>query len=677
VDDLSELEDFFANNEKYARSARSQEPVFNIDLNDLHLFNPELSMKLVTNPKHALQDVAGCLRTIVDSNGVESTKKIRVINLIKTTEMRNIESVNVGQLIQIEGIIISISTPYPEPTTIAFTCPRCGFQVDEPQDGVVMRYPKRCLGGKCRNTKFGADDMDLDKSQYENVQRIEIQERPEDLTAGEIPESLPVLLRGDLIRAVTPGDRAKIVGVLKSYPIKPRKMEFMWVQEANSVTVENKDFDIELMDEEIKQFNEMSQDPHIMTKMVSSFAPSIYGWDHIKEVLLLGIFGGEAKVKNDSEVRGNINVFLLGDAGTSKSQLLRYCHKLSHRGIFSTGRGVTGVGLTVALCKEGDRFVLRAGSMPLADMGICCIDEAEKMNKEDRDSVHTPMEQQIVPVNKGGINTTLNARCATFMAANPTDGRYNQYKTISENIKDFPDSLLSRFDFIYVMPDIVNEENDNKIADRILRLKEQDSIELIPFTTLKKYIVYSKRFHPTIPDDVGEYLKQKFLEKRSDPSNKSGLKISWRQLESLERACEARARAHLRETVTIEDAEATVRLFEIYIQATWTDPFTGKIDMNVYEGMPPTSRVQQAEYVPRIIEQICRDGKGQIGLDGELYVKRVDLINEMKRLGELDGYVANQILDFAIKKDLVWPPGIDRIKITGDKNQMLGSENKP
>lgn len=671
---MTSLEDFFAENEKYQTMARDQNPVFQFDLYDLYRSDKDLSWSIIREPKKGFNELAGFLRPVIDKNGAGVEKKIRITNLIETTEMRAVDSEIMGELIQIEGMISSISVPYPEPTMAVFNCPRCGYPVEEVQEGIIMKLPKKCVGPDCKNTRFSADDLNLEETKYENIQRVEIQERPEELPPGEIPESFTVVLRDDLIRTVTPGDRAKVIGILKSYPTKPRKMEFVWMLDANNVIVENKGYDIILTEDEIRQFKEMSQEPDLMTKLVESFSSSIFGWSHVKEVLLLGIFGGVAKVKDDAEVRGNINVFLLGDPGTAKSQLLKYCHKVAYRSVFSTGRGVTGVGLTAALVKENERFILRAGTMALADMGVACIDEAEKMLKEDRDAVHTPMEQQIIPVNKGGLNTTLNARCATFMAANPTNGRYVQQKTVRENIEDFPDSLLTRFDFIFVMPDIVNPENDEHIVDTILRLNQKGGKKRIPLTTLKKYIIYSKRIFPTIPEEVREHLKKFFLEKRSDRDNNTGLQISFRQLESLERACEARARAHLRETVTMEDAEATIRLFEIYVRATWTDPFTGKIDMNVYEGMPASSRQQQAEYVPRIVEQMYRDGKGIPDAMGELYVRRKDLIDEMKRMGELDGYIANKVLDLAISKDLVWPPGVDKIKLEGNRNRMLGDE---
>lgn len=673
---MNELEDFFAANEKYAASARSQDLIFYLDLYDLYVFNPELSMKVIVNPVYGLQDIQSCLCRVVVSDGVDIPKKIKILNLIETINLRNIDESNIGQFIQAEGIITSVSAPEPEPTIAAFICPKCNEVVYEEQDGFTLRFPKKCTGAKCHNRSFSVDDIDRKRSTYKYIQRIEVQERPEELPPGEIPESLTILLQDDLIRTVTPGDRTKIVGVLEAVPLKPRKLDFTNILIANNVTVENKDFDIEITEEEFGQFKEISEAPDAMARMVNSFAPSIYGWNHIKEVLLLALFGGVSKNKNDSDVRGNINILMLGDPGTSKSQLLKYCHKISHRSVFSTGRGVTGVGLTAALVREDERFVLRAGSMALADMGICCIDEGEKMKKEDRDSIHTPMEQQIIPIQKGGLNTTLNARCATLMAVNPTDGRYNRYKTIPQNIKDFPESLLSRFDFIFIMPDIINEENDLQIANRILQLDSKPLKNRISFTTLKKYIIYSKRFNPIAPPEVNEYLREQFLEKRKSQNDASGLQVSWRQLESLERACEARARAHHRETVTIQDAEATIRLFEIYVQATWTDPYTGKVDMNVYEGLPPDSRIKQAEYLPRIIEQIYHDGKGVPGFDGELYVRRRDLVDELMAKGHLDNYSANQVIRLALEKDLVWSPGPDKIKITGDRNRMLGDEEQ-
>ena len=674
---MSDWDGFFYNGGKYEVAARSPDLIITIDFYDLYIFDPEIGMMLIKSPDKGIEAIRSYLRPVVDFNGNPTEKKIRIVNLTETTNLRSINEENIGQLIQVEGIITAVSIPEPEPIIAAFICSRCGEVLLESQDGFTLRSPKKCTGPKCHNRNFSPDDIDRKLSTYRYLQRIEVQERPEELPPGEIPESLTVQLQDDLIRMVSPGDRAKIVGIFEAVPLKPRKLDYTKILISNSVIVENKDFDIDITEEELKQFKEISESPNTVERIVYSFAPSIYGWGHIKEVLMLSIFGGVAKNKNDSDVRGNINVLMLGDPGTAKSQLLRYCHKVSHRSVFSTGRGVTGVGLTAALVRENERFVLRAGSMALADMGICCIDEGEKMKKEDRDSIHTPMEQQIIPIQKGGLNTTLNARCATLMAVNPTDGRYNNYKTIPANIKDFPESLLSRFDFIFVMPDIINEKNDLQIANRILQLETNPKKDKIPFTILKKYIIYSKRFNPTIPPEVSEYLREQFLDKRKVQNNTSGLQVSWRQLESLERACEARARAHHRENVTMQDAEATIRLFEIYVQATWTDPYTGKVDMNVYEGLLPDSLQKQAEYLPRIIAQIYRDGKGIPDPTGELYMRRNDLVNEIMARGGLDNYRANQVVKLALDKDLIWTPGMDKIKLSGvNANRMLGADSQ-
>ena len=666
--------DEFFYNEKYAASARSSDDKIVIDFSDVYDLDPNLGLKLVLNPLKGFDELRANLWLGKRLDGDDVEKKIRIINLVETTHLRSINETHIGQLIQVEGIIVSTSAPEPEPVTAAFKCPQCGAITYEHQSGFVLRTPRQCDGNKCKNKKFGADDIDRYLTKYKYVQLIELQERPEELPPGEIPESLSIYLQDDLIRLVTPGDRARIVGILEAIPKNPRKLGFSKILVGNSIIVENKDFNIDLTNEDLTAFSEIASDPDAVARMVESFAPGIFGWNHVKEALLEAQFGGVAKSKGDLDVRGNINILMLGDAGTAKSQLLRYSHKLAHRCIFSTGRGVTGVGLTAAVVREDDRFVLRAGSMALADMGVCCIDEGEKMRKEDRDSIHTPMEQQIIPVQKGGLNTTLNARCATLMACNPTEGRYNIYKTIPENIKDFPETLLSRFDFIFVMPDVSTEEGDEEIANRVLQLEESNPKKKIPFTTLKKYIIYSKRFNPTIPKEIGKKLKEYFLQKRREQRDSNELKITWRQLESLERSCEARARAHLRDTVTMEDAEATMRLFEMYVKATWTDPYTGKIDMNVYEGIPPSSRQQQADYVPNIIEHMYRDGKGIPDALGELFVRRGDLIKELERLGQLDTFIANKVLDLAIEKDLIWAPGIDKIKIKGDRNKAMGDD---
>ncbi|GAH33841.1 unnamed protein product, partial [marine sediment metagenome] len=267
---------------------------------------------------------------------------------------------------------------------------------------------------------------------------------------------------------------------------------------------------LEITPEDEEAIKLLANDPQIYSKTIQSIAPSLYGLDKIKEAIALQLFGGVLKERPDVRIRGDIHVLLVGDPGTGKSQLLQYVVKVSPRGLYTTGRGSTAAGLTAATVKEKDGgFVLEAGALVLADMGICCIDEMDKMRKEDRGAIHPAMEQQIVSIAKGGIVATLNARDAILAAANPTLGRYNAYQSIAENISTFPVTLLNRFDLIFIVKDIPNEEKDAQITKHILDIHVDSELSKPPIepTLLRKYISYSKRITPKLSPEARKCIE--------------------------------------------------------------------------------------------------------------------------------------------------------------------------
>ncbi len=411
-------------------------------------------------------------------------------------------------------------------------------------------------------------------SVFMDSQRVSIQERPEDLPPGQLPRSLHVDLKDDVVDQARPGDRITIVGsvdLLQRFGRGGQLRIFDMVMEASHIEVSGRESEMTAISpEDEAKIKEIAQDPWVHRRLLQSIAPSIYGHENIKESILYLLFGGINKELPDVRIRGDINVLLVGDPGTGKSQLLQFAAKIAPRGLMTTGRGSTAAGLTAAVVKEGGtgNFVLEAGALVLADQGICCIDEIDKMREEDRGAIHPAMEQQIVPIAKGGIVATLNARTSILAAANPTLGRYNPYQTIGQNI-NLPVTILSRFDVIFVLKDVPDAERDTTMAEHILGLHRSAGSTItssIDPELFRKYISYAKtRVRPLLSEEVVTRFRDFYVKMRTasvEGGEASAVSITARQLESLVRLAEARAKAHLRNEVTKEDAEAVITLMQ-------------------------------------------------------------------------------------------------------------------
>ena len=650
MDTWSDLEEFIHDDDYHEKQLRSTSQVFLIDYYKLYDFNPDIALDVLDNPKHFI----GAVFPLV--NG----KNVQIWNLIESIKIRGIESNHINKLIQVEAIITSTSIPEATITTASYECPVCGETMNIIQEGYEPEPPQKC--GGCGNRKGFI--LRLENCIYEDTQIVILQERPEELPPGEIPEPLECVLKGSLIRSVTPGDRVIIVGVISVKQVKRKSLDFTRIMYANNVTVLNRENnETEFNEEQVKQYVEISKTDNLDNVLIDSFAPHIFGWRHVKQAHLYALFGSPQKGAKDNPIRGDINVLMVGDAGVTKTQLLKFTKILASRAVYTSGKGVTGVGLTASLVKINDRFMLVAGSMPLADKGICLIDEGEKMNEDDMEAIHTPMEDQIVPIDKGDIHMTLNARCATLMACNPKGGHYDVGKPLMENI-DFKDTLVSRFDLIFIMVDSSNKETDMKIANAILGLDEEKANPPLDIKTLKNYIQYSKRVKPTIPDDVLIEMRERFNRKRqSDRENKS-LSVTWRQLISLKRLCKARARSYLRDTVDVGDLDVVWRLFELYIDETWTDPYTGKVDISGLLGMVEKSVEGQARYIPRVIDMLVEDEMCEMTASGDFMVKQPVLRDKLVEIGKVDASRAMKIIGYALENDILWTPKYGYVSAT-------------
>ena len=588
--------------ERLSSMANRGVEAFTLDFEDVLSYNFELAHSLVDKPDEALKHAsnAAMQRLRVASPGYADQVKgitVRVSQLPEVTPIREIGAKHIGKLVMVEGIVVRSTPVQPLVVVAAFRCRACGEVTRVPQEGEFLRQPYRCQNPDCRRS--GCFDFVEGESEYVDSQSLRIQELPEELPPGQIPTSLDLKAVGsDLRDAARPGDHVKVVGIVRASSTimpkggRPRTLK-IHVDVNNIIPVSREPESLNISPEEEVKIKELAKDPWIHRKLIQSIAPSMYGNEHIKEACLYLLFGGVPKKLPDINVRGDLNVLIVGDPSTFKSQLLRYVVSVAPRGIYTSGRGTTAAGLTASVIRtEKEGVTLEAGAMVLADRGVVAIDELEKMRPEDRVAIHTAMEQQVVPVAKGGIVATLNARTAVLAAANPQFGRYEPRRTVIENI-NLPVTILSRFDLIFILRDEPNKEADAKVSRHVLGLHRTRGAAVQPpidQELLRKYIAYARNITPALTPEAEDRLHEFYLKMR-EASVGGSIAITLRQLESLIRIAEARARAALRTEVTAEDAEAAILIMNRSLHDVGIDVSTMKVDVDtILTGKPKSMR---------------------------------------------------------------------------------------
>jgi len=536
---------------------------------------------------------------------------VRIVKLLGKEQLRKLGSKQMGKLIMIEAIIVRATPVRPMVMNAAFRCKRCGTINQVEQTGQFLKAPPVCAGPDCG--RDGPFEFVQDESTFIDSQDLRLQEKPEDLPPGQLPRTLNVKLVGsEIVDLARPGDHVSIVGVVRAFaPSRPgigKLRTFILHLDANSIEVLGKEPETKPPSpEEEEKILALSKDPEVHRKIMNSIAPSIYGYEHIKEAILYLLFGGVSKSLPDITIRGEMNSLLIGDPGTAKSQLLQYVAKIAPRGLYTSGRGTTAAGLTAAVIREkGGGMSLEAGALVLADKGIACIDEMDKMRPEDRVAIHEAMEQHTVSVAKGGIVATLNARTAMLAAANPALGRYEPHRTVAENIS-LPVTILSRFDLIFVLRDVPDKEADAKMSEHILEIhrRGESPVEAqIDSDLMRKYISYSKTIKPRLSKAALKHLSEFYLAMRSASETEgSPVAITARQLESLIRIAEARARAALRKEVTGEDAEAAIAIMKRSLEEVGIDLSSYKVDIDlIMTGRPKSVRDKMQVILSVLIE---------------------------------------------------------------------------
>ena len=580
-----------------------------------------------------MEDAIEAFKNIMKFQGVLTKDRkffVRITSKDKKSplfiSLRGLRAKNIDNLIWSKGILVRSSIIRPKLMKATFECFMCGSKFEIIQLTSRIKWPKFCTNKRCK-AKAQTDFRLISKdSEFIDWQSIMIQEIPEDLPPGRIPRSVQAILTYDLVDIVKPGDRIKVMGIFKSVLANSTKSNnstlFKTYIDVNFIDPEDKtDAITDFSKEDKKKIEELSKEPKIQKKISRSIAPNIYGRDQLKLACALSLFGGTRRKKpGGGYKRGDIHILAVGDPGTGKSEILKGAIEVSPRGLYTSGKGSSAVGLTAAVIKESDtgQMNLEAGVVVLANGGVAAIDEFDKMETADRSALHEAMEQQTVSIAKAGIVATLKAQTAIIAAANPYSGRYDRYKTPTQNIR-LPPSLLSRFDLIFIIVDKPNASDDAQMAEFILKNsmtqpeenieESDDSQSPIPRDLLKKYIKHAKRScHPVLTNDAKERIKEYYLELRGQYDSEDAIiSILARNLDALVRLSEAHAKMALRSNVLKEDVEEIFKLFRRYLKDTGYDETTGKIDMDrIFVGQSRSS-INKLETLMNRLKEIFED----------------------------------------------------------------------
>lgn len=404
-----------------------------------------------------------------DYERIHSEIHVRISDLPVHYTLRQLRQTHLNCLVRVTGVVTRRTGVFPQLKYVRFNCTKCGIVLGpfQQESNVEVRI------SYCHNCQSkGPFTLNSEKTVYRNYQKMTLQESPGTVPAGRLPRHREVILLWDLIDSAKPGEEIEVTGTYRNnYDAQLNNRNgfpvFATILEANHVVKSHDQLaGFRLTEEDEREIRQLSRDPQIVDKIIASMAPSIYGHTDIKTAVALSLFGGVSKVAQGRlNIRGDINILLLGDPGTAKSQILKYVEKTAHRAVFATGQGASAVGLTASVRKDPltAEWTLEGGALVLADRGTCLIDEFDKMNDQDRTSIHEAMEQQTISISKAGIVTTLQARCAIIAAANPIGGRYNSTIPFSQNV-ELTEPILSRFDILCVVRDTVDPVEDERLA---------------------------------------------------------------------------------------------------------------------------------------------------------------------------------------------------------------------
>ncbi len=628
-----------------------------VDYNDL-VEVPEIESVFSDSPDSVLEAFSSSISRILEvrfpryAEKIRDQTRVRVVNYPVQRSLRQINAEVIGKMTSVMGMVVRASEVKSLAREVVFKCPDGHVTQIILQKGMNIAPPPKCSNPKCAHRSLEAKH---ESSKFIDFQMLRLQELPEDLPPGQLPHYVDVTIKQDLVDNARPGDRIILTGIVRieQEPIsgvtKAHSGVYIHRIDGNNIeflggrgTGQRKSERESISPDEEKKIRSLSRSPDIYERLVNSFAPHIQGHDLIKEAILLLIVGSTQRTMPDgSKIRGDINVFLVGDPGTAKSEMLKFCARVAPRGMYTSGRGSTAAGLTAAVVRDKTGIMmLEAGAVVLGDQGLVCIDEFDKMKPEDRSALHEVMEQQSASIAKGGIVATLNARTSILAAANPMYGKYDPFRNIGENV-DLPIPLLTRFDLIFIIRDQPSRERDQKIARHIISMHAEPGSagrSVVDIDSLTKYLAYVRRHEPEMTPDAEQRILDYYLKMRNI-EDEHMITVTPRQLEGIIRLATARARLLLKEKVDDEDAERAIFLIEQMLGTVGVDAATDRRDLGVLYGKPQSDTSRMSMFMDilkklegerptpvhedKLVKEMVQSSKFKDAEDAKQFIKRM------------------------------------------------------
>ncbi|WP_049972503.1 minichromosome maintenance protein MCM [Haladaptatus cibarius] len=607
-----------------------------IDWNDLYRYDTDIADDYLAQPKQLQEYAEEALRLYdlpVDVGLGQA--HVRVQNLPEITEIGEIRSRHVRTLVSLRGTVERASAVRSKIQEAAFECQRCGTLTLIPQSSLgETQEPHECQG--CE--RQGPFRINVDHSEYIDRQTLLLKRRPGNATKdGEA--SIVVTVEDDIAGDVAPGETVTVTGIVRILNDDHTDASIAdKIIDGLSVVIEDEEFeDMDITDEDKESIVEQSNQSDIYDQMVSSVAPSIYGYEEEKLAMILQLFGGVTKhLPDGTRIRGDIHIALFGDPGPYESRLLDYAGVLSPRTISASGSGSSSVGLTASMKRtkktsRGDKtWAVEAGALPLADRGLACLESLDKFNDEQGAALIDVLEDQTVKVNKATVSEQLKARASVLASAHPKYGRFDQYEPIGEQL-DLEPELISQFDLIFTVTDQPDPDHDARLAEHILqtnfagelntqrteidapniseeqvRSQTEEITPAIDAELLRKYIAYAKsNIYPTMKPEARQAIRDFYVDLRSKAADEDApVPVSARKLEALVRLAEASARVRLSDTVEQEDADRVIDIVQSCLKDIGVDPETGQFDADVVETGTSREYDDKEDAIKHLIEEV-------------------------------------------------------------------------
>ncbi|KAK9810367.1 hypothetical protein WJX72_009530 [[Myrmecia] bisecta] len=668
---------------KYSDALLKDKKKLRVDLQDVKSWDADLGAQLETNPAEFLPlleaaaiDQLARLHNLNQSGEEQDFSGLQVLLHSSANfgpgSIRELTSSHVSQLVMLPGIVTAASKPRHKATHITIMCKDCKNTkviTCKPGMGGAM-IPRACdQGGGIPGV--GGDGCGMDsyimlphRSKYVDQQTLKLQERPEDVPTGELPRNMLLVVDRNLVGKISPGTRVTAIGIFSIYQAKEGSKH----KDKNAVAIRQPYLRVVGLDEDVQgsahssptfsmeeeqEFKEYAAQPGVTDRIFAQIAPQIFGHPDIKKAVACLLFGGSRKVMPDGTTRrGDINVLLLGDPSTAKSQFLKFASKTAPIAVYTSGKGSSAAGLTASVIRDTQtgEFYLEGGAMVLADNGVVCIDEFDKMRPEDRVAIHEAMEQQTISIAKAGITTMLKSRTSVLAAANPPSGRYDDLKSAQENI-DLQSTILSRFDLIFIVKDERTVDRDKMIARHVLDVHrlagaqaEADEEDKKAEAFLKRYLEYCRhKCAPRLSETASRVLVNEYVELREEvrkaasgtDSEMPAVPITVRQLEAIVRLSESLARMQLQTVATEAHVRQSIDLFKV---ATMDAVKSGLVE--------PTFNDEQRAELQVVEIQIKR----RIAIGS--YVSERKLIDELIRVGLSENTVRKALFFMSAQKDI-------------------------